>query len=140
MNPWYIPGSLQNLSPVAGKVPGFRFVYRLSAGKTFLYVIHRMILTVDGKDASADLRLKFKNVTVRSTELPTTNWVAGPGDPMEFTVSWPGGLAAGRHRIRAQAVFGGNYGGRSEQGLPRELFDFEMDLHHFDHFPDPQPG
>ena len=66
VNPWVIPGSLQNLPASGGKIPGFHFVFRAGYGVTFLYVVHRMTLSVDGADVSRNLRLKWKGNIRRS--------------------------------------------------------------------------
>lgn len=128
VNPWYIPGSLRNLPPVAGKVPGFRFVYRLSWGKTYLYAMHSMTITVDGKDLSAGLSLRRNGVTARASGLAATDWVAFTGDAYEFLVELPGGLAPGAHHINVKVVSGGNYSGRTAPGEPLELLDFTAEI------------
>jgi len=127
VNRWYIPGSLRNLPPVNGKIPGFRFVYRLPWGKTYLYAMHRVMVTVDGVDSSRGLSLQRNGRTVLATDLATTDWVAFTGDPLEFIVAYPGGLQPGLHRISAKVVSGGNYSGRTAFGTPLDLLDFEAE-------------
>ncbi len=125
VNPWVIPGSLQNLPAAAGRIPGFHFVFRAGLGVTHLYVTQRMTLSVDGVDASSSLRLRRNGLTVRADELPETDWVCRAGDPIEVIVEFPGGLKPGQHRIKLEVLFGGGYGGRIETGAPRALCEFE---------------
>jgi hypothetical protein len=128
VNPWVIPGSLQNLPAAGGKIPGFHFVFRAGLGVTHLYVTHRMMLSVDGADASSNLRLKWKGATVRAADLPETDWVCLAGEPIEVIAEFPGGLKPGQHHIKLETIRGGNYGGRAETGAPRVLCEFEDEL------------
>jgi len=128
VNPWVIPGSLRNLPAVAGRIPGFRFVFRADLGVTHIYVTHRMTLTVDGTDVSANLRLTWKGRTVRADELPETDWVWRAGEPVEVIAEKPGGLAPGRHSLKLDALMGGTYGGRPATFEPRVLCEFEDDV------------
>ncbi len=128
VNPWVIPGSLQNLPPAGGKIPGFHFVFRAGLGVTHLYVTHRMTLTVDRADASANLRLKWKEKTSRADALPETDWVCRAGEPIEVIADFPGGLKPGQHHLKLEIISGGGYGGRGESGAPRVLCEFEDEL------------
>jgi hypothetical protein len=128
VNPWVIPGSLQNLPVVDGKIAGFHFVFRMGLGVTHLYVTHRMTLSVDGVDASSNLRLRRDGLTIRADELPETDWVCRAGEPIEVIAEFPGGLKRGQHRIKLEVLSGGNYGGRIGTGAPRVLCEFEDEL------------
>lgn len=133
VNPWVIPGSLQNLPPVDGKAPGFHFAFR-AAGHLFLFVTHRMILTVDGADASANLQLRSRGATVRAADLPKTDWCRRQGELIEVIGERPGGLGPGTHHIKLEALYGGNYAGAGgissfpDSEVPRSICEFEEEV------------
>jgi hypothetical protein len=128
VNPWVIPGSLQNLPTAGGKIPAFHFVFRAGLGILHLYVTHRMTLSVDGVDASSNLRLKWKGATVRAADLPETDWVCRAGERIEVIADFPGGLKPGQHHIKLEMLSGGYYGGRALTTAPIVLCEFEDEL------------
>lgn len=123
VNPWVIPGSLQNLPPANGKIPGFHFVFR-ARNDTYLYTTHLMKLSADGMDASSNLRLNWQGRTARAADLPETDWVARMGQFIEVVAEFPGGLKPGSHHIKLEVISGG-YGG---DGALYALCEFEDDL------------
>jgi hypothetical protein len=128
VNPWVIPDSLRNLPPVGGRIPGFHFIFRADLGVTHIYVAHRMTLTVDGTDVSANLWLKWKGQTAGAADLPETDWIWRAGEAVEVIAEKPGGLAPGQHILKLEALMGGTYGGRAASAEPRVLCEFEDDL------------
>jgi hypothetical protein len=126
VNPWYIPGTLQNVSS-NGTPTGFEFTYR-QAKFRLLYVTHKMTLFVDGVAIKQpNLRLTRNGLTVSATDLVTTTWACEPGEPIQFAADLPGGLSKGTHTIRIDAVFGGK-GDGSNGSKPIQIIDFQAEV------------
>lgn len=126
MTQWYVPGSLEHLAAPQGVSTGFRFVFR-SSGILF-YVAHRIWLTVNGEEVPGeDITIVRQGTPVSATELVKTDWVCHRGELIEVMVDRPGGLTAGRHQVKLEAVFGGSYGGPPSR-QPVTLCEFWTDL------------
>jgi len=127
VNPWYIPGSLQNLASQGGKPSGFTFAFRSAGLRTLLFVTHSMTVILDRRPIGIKaIKVGFRGSTVRASDLPTTDWVTREGDRVDIAVEFPSGLTRGRHHLRLEAVFGGTYGGgRSGQSVV--LCEFEAE-------------
>ena len=126
--PWLVPGSLRNLEPADGVVTGFRFAFRINELRTMFYAVHRVALILDGAPVkNANLRLTYRGMTVRAESLPETTWVCLRGEVLDVAVDYPGGLSRGKHRIRLEAVFGGEFfTGLEGKALP--VCDFETEF------------